>query len=138
MKAKDPLEKVLLNHELEAEIDAKDIASMLDSPNVSMLKKFVEPLDRGLGPPPKPSIKAVQKLKLKPLPSHLKYAFLGVNITLSIIISSFLSVERVKAALRVLKSQKRTMGWKMVNLYGIYLGLFIYIIFMEEGHKPLT
>ena len=39
---------------------------------------------------PKPSIEEPPTLKLKPLPSHLKYAFLEKNNKLSIIISSSL------------------------------------------------
>lgn len=64
---------------------------MFRSPNVSMLKKLVEPLDRVLGPLPKPSVEEAPKLELKPLLSYLRYVFLGVNNTLSVILSSFIS-----------------------------------------------
>lgn len=66
---------------------------MLDNPNVSMLKMLVNQLDRVLGPPPNPSIEEdPNKLKLKPLPSHLRHVFLGINKTLPVILSFSLSV----------------------------------------------
>ncbi|XP_062103845.1 uncharacterized protein LOC133814960 [Humulus lupulus] len=42
---------------------------------------------------PKPSIQEPPKLELKPLPSHLKYAYLGDNETLPVIISTVLGAE---------------------------------------------
>ena len=44
--------------------------------------------------PTPPSIEKTPKLELKPLPNHLRYAFLGENNTLPIIISNKLSVEQ--------------------------------------------
>lgn len=37
---------------------------------LKILKRKVDPLDRELGPPPKPSIEEAPKLELKTLPSH--------------------------------------------------------------------
>uniref|UniRef100_A0A3Q7I4W9 Reverse transcriptase domain-containing protein n=1 Tax=Solanum lycopersicum TaxID=4081 RepID=A0A3Q7I4W9_SOLLC len=56
-----------------------------------MFRKFVEPLNRVLGPPSKPSIEEAPKLELKSLPSHLRYAFLGANESLHVILYSALS-----------------------------------------------
>ncbi|XP_070025214.1 uncharacterized protein [Nicotiana sylvestris] len=50
-----------------------------------------EPLNRPEGPPPKPSIEEAPKFKLKPLPPHLQYAYLGDSDTLHVIVSSDLS-----------------------------------------------
>ncbi|XP_060969103.1 uncharacterized protein LOC133036595 [Cannabis sativa] len=44
--------------------------------------------------PPKPSVQEPPKVELKPLPSHLKYAYLGENETLPIIISACLEKAR--------------------------------------------
>lgn len=67
-KAKDPLERVLLSQKMDGEMKAKELASMIDLPNVSMLKMIVEPLDRVLGPAPIPSIEEALKMKLKHTP----------------------------------------------------------------------
>ncbi|XP_060974037.1 uncharacterized protein LOC133039215 [Cannabis sativa] len=58
--------------------------------------------------PPKPSIQEPPKLELKPLPSHLKYAYLGENDTLPVIIASNLVVEDEGALLEVLKKHKKS------------------------------
>ena len=52
VEAQDPLERVLIGKGIEAQ----ELANVLKVPNVSMLRKFVEPLNRVLGPPLKPSI----------------------------------------------------------------------------------
>lgn len=51
----------------------------------------------------KPSIKAPYTLDLKPLPSHLHYAFLGVIEKFSLIILSNLSQEQEAKLLGILK-----------------------------------
>ncbi|KAK4716104.1 hypothetical protein R3W88_014442 [Solanum pinnatisectum] len=90
VEAQDPLEKVLIGQDIEGDAEAQELANILDVPNVSMLRKFVEPLNRVLGPPPKPSIEETPKLELKALPSHLRYAFLGANESLPVILFSAL------------------------------------------------
>lgn len=58
-----------------------------------------EPLNRMLGPPPKPSIEEAPKLEMESLPSHLKYAFLDKDKTLLVIFYATLFDERLKAML---------------------------------------
>ena len=136
--AKDPLERVLMGQEIEGDAEAQEFESVLNLPNVSMLKKVVEPLDRVLGPAPKLSIEEAPKLELKQLPAHLRYAFLGDNSTLPVILSSALSDAQVHLALEVLKKRKKAMGWQMADLHGISPALCMHRIFMEEGHKPMA
>lgn len=65
----------------------------------------VEPL--ALSPsPPLPSIIEPPKLDLKPLPDTLKYAFLGPNETLTVIIASNLDESQEKKLLEVLEEHK--------------------------------
>jgi hypothetical protein len=47
-----------------------------------------EPLPLISSTPPVPSLESPSKLELKPLPDKVKYAFLGANDTLSVIIAS--------------------------------------------------
>ncbi|XP_059290650.1 uncharacterized protein LOC132044180 [Lycium ferocissimum] len=54
-------------------------------------KKLSLDLDKRITPPAKPSIIEPPKLELKLLPSHLKFAFLGPDNTLPIILSSLLN-----------------------------------------------
>ncbi|CAN6712702.1 unnamed protein product [Malus baccata var. baccata] len=80
-----------------------------------------------------PSIIQAPILELKPLPSHLKYIFLGENETLPAIISSSLTEEKL---LRVLKEFKSALGWTLADIKGISPTTCVHHIFLEEGAKP--
>ncbi|XP_055812065.1 uncharacterized protein LOC129881982 [Solanum dulcamara] len=131
----DPLAKVVMGQDIAEDMEAKELASVLDMPNINMWKKNVEPLNRELGPSPKPSLEEAPKLELKKLPAYLRYVFLGINNTLPIILSSALSEAQVLAALEVLKRHKKAIGWQMADLHGISPTLCMHRIFMKEGHK---
>nr|XP_016442570.1 PREDICTED: uncharacterized protein LOC107767979 [Nicotiana tabacum] len=60
--------------------------------------------------PTKPSIEELPKLELKPLPAHLRYAFLGPKSTLLIIISSSMLDVQAQQLLQVLKECKAAIG----------------------------
>ena len=70
----------------------------------------LELLVRSDNPTP-PSIEKPPKLDLKPLPNHLRYAFLSDNNTLSIIISNKLTIEQEKKVCKVVKGKVRALGW---------------------------
>jgi len=95
-----------------------------------------EPLNRPDGPPLKPSVEEAPKLELKPLPSHLHYAYLGSSDTLPIIISSHLSKLQEEKLLRVLREHKRALGWTISDIKGISPAFCMHKILMEEEHKP--
>nr|GEU35993.1 reverse transcriptase domain-containing protein [Tanacetum cinerariifolium] len=64
----------------------------------------------------KSSIEEPSKLEVKDLPSHLKYAYLeGVN-KLPVIIAKDLKVDEKEALLKVLKSHKRAIAWKITDI----------------------
>ncbi|KAL0285914.1 UNVERIFIED_CONTAM: Retrovirus-related Pol polyprotein from transposon.6 [Sesamum radiatum] len=77
-----------------------------------------------LGGPPtpelKPSIEKPPLLEIKPLPSHLKYVFLGKDETLP----------------RVLRENIKAIGWSIADIKGISPVTCTHKILMEEGHKP--
>ncbi|XP_030505517.2 uncharacterized protein LOC115720508 [Cannabis sativa] len=83
--------------------------------------------------PPKPSIQEPPKLELKPLPSHLKYAYLGENDTLPVIIAANLGVEDEGALLEVLKKYKKAIGWTMADIRGISPTICTHKILLEAG-----
>ncbi|CAN6560280.1 unnamed protein product [Malus baccata var. baccata] len=72
----------------------------------------------------------------KPLPSHLKYIFLGENETLPAIISSSLTAQEEEKLLRVLKEFKSALGWTLADIKGISPTTCMHHIFLEEGAKP--
>ncbi|CAN6723509.1 unnamed protein product [Malus baccata var. baccata] len=75
-------------------------------------------------------------LELKPLPSHLKYVFLGEDQTLPVIISSSLTAQEEDKLIRVLKEHKSAIGWTLANIKGISPTTCMHRILMEEGAKP--
>ncbi|KAL4316549.1 hypothetical protein AHAS_Ahas15G0296200 [Arachis hypogaea] len=57
--------------------------------------------------------------ELKPLPSHLKYAFLEDNQRFPVIIASEISSEEKGKLLDVLRRYKKAIGWSLADIVGI-------------------
>ena len=83
-----------------------------------------------------PSKENPPKLELKPLPLHLKYAFLGVEDTFSVIISSSLEPDQENKLLEILRTQKTTIGWTIADIKGISPLICTHMIHLEEDVKP--
>nr|GEX67552.1 reverse transcriptase domain-containing protein [Tanacetum cinerariifolium] len=83
----------------------------------------------------KSSIDEPSKLELTELPSHLEYAFLEGIDKLSVIISKELKDEEKSALLKVLKSQKRAIVWKIFDIKGIDPCFCTHKILMEDDFK---
>ncbi|GJY23844.1 reverse transcriptase domain-containing protein [Tanacetum coccineum] len=84
----------------------------------------------------KPSIEEPPELELKDLPSHLEYAFLEGTDKLPVIISKELKDEEKAALLKVLKSHKRAIAWKISDIKGIDPRFCTHKILMEDDFKP--
>ncbi|GKC30120.1 reverse transcriptase domain-containing protein, partial [Tanacetum coccineum] len=84
----------------------------------------------------KSSIDEPPKVELKDLPPHLEYAFLEGNDKLPFIIAKDLKDEEKTALIKVLKSHKRALAWKLSDIKGINLEFCTHKILMEEDYKP--
>ncbi|GJS72336.1 reverse transcriptase domain-containing protein [Tanacetum coccineum] len=84
----------------------------------------------------KPSIEESPELELKDLPSHLEYAFLEGTDKLPVIISKELKDEEKAALLKVLKSHKHAITWKISDIKGIDPSFYTHKILMEDDFKP--
>nr|GFB00169.1 reverse transcriptase domain-containing protein [Tanacetum cinerariifolium] len=82
-----------------------------------------------------PSIEEPLKLELKELPSQLEYVFLEGMNKLPIIISKELKDEEKSALLKVLKSHKRAIAWKISDIKGIDPRFCTHKILMEDDFK---
>ncbi|CAN6583757.1 unnamed protein product [Malus baccata var. baccata] len=82
-----------------------------------------------------PSVVQPPTLELKPLPSHLKYVFLGEDDTLPVIISSSLTAQEESKLVRVLKEYKTAIGWTLADIKGISPTTCMHRILLEEGSK---
>ncbi|GJW97586.1 hypothetical protein Tco_0179394 [Tanacetum coccineum] len=79
----------------------------------------------------KSSIDEPPEVELKDLPPHLEYAFLEDNNKLLVIIAKDLSVDEKTAHIKVLKSRKQAIAWKLSDIKGINLKFCSHKILME-------
>nr|GEW79440.1 DNA-directed DNA polymerase [Tanacetum cinerariifolium] len=84
----------------------------------------------------KSSIEETPELELKDLPSHLEYAYLEGVDKLPVIIAKDLKVNEKEALLKVLKSHKRKIAWKITDIKGIDPRFCTHKILMEGDYKP--
>nr|GEY44486.1 reverse transcriptase domain-containing protein [Tanacetum cinerariifolium] len=84
----------------------------------------------------KPLIEEPPKLKLKDLPSHLEYAFLEGTDKLLVIIFKELKDKEKAALLKVLKSHKWAIAWKISNNKGIDPRFCTHKILIEDDFTP--
>ncbi|KAL5562952.1 hypothetical protein UlMin_032699 [Ulmus minor] len=84
---------------------------------------------------PKSSIEEPPTLELKPLPSHLRYAYLGEVSTLPVIISAQLSETQEEQLLKVLRKFKKAIGWTLADIKGISPSFCMHKILLEDGSK---
>nr|GEZ73626.1 reverse transcriptase domain-containing protein [Tanacetum cinerariifolium] len=76
------------------------------------------------------------EVELKDLPPHLEYAFLEGDNKLPVIIAKELGDEEKFAMIKVLKSHKRAIAWKLSEIQGINPEFCTHKILMEEDYKP--
>ncbi|GJR18638.1 reverse transcriptase domain-containing protein [Tanacetum coccineum] len=86
----------------------------------------------------KPSIEEPPELELKDLPSHLEYAYLEENDKLPVIIAKGLKDVEKEALLKVLKSHKQAIAWKITDIKGIDPRFCTHKILMEDDYKPMV
>nr|GEW26625.1 reverse transcriptase domain-containing protein [Tanacetum cinerariifolium] len=84
----------------------------------------------------KSSIEEPHELELKELPSHLEYAFLEDTDKLPVIIAKDLKDVEKEALIKVLKSHKWAIAWKISDIKGIDPRFCTHKILMEEDYKP--
>nr|GEX36313.1 reverse transcriptase domain-containing protein [Tanacetum cinerariifolium] len=86
----------------------------------------------------KSSVDEPPEVELKDLPSHLEYAFLEGDNKLPVIIAKELGDEEKAALIKVLKSHKRAIAWKLSDIQGINPEFCTHKILMEEDYKPIV
>ncbi|GJZ82603.1 hypothetical protein Tco_0647776 [Tanacetum coccineum] len=84
----------------------------------------------------KSSIDDPLDVELKDLPPHLEYAYLEGTSKLPVIIAKDLKREEKEQLLKVLKSHKRALAWKISHIRGIDLNFFTHKILMKDDFKP--
>ncbi|GKB43096.1 reverse transcriptase domain-containing protein [Tanacetum coccineum] len=72
----------------------------------------------------------------KDLPPHLEYTFLEGDNKLPVIIAKHLSMDEKVALIKILKSRKRAIAWKLFDIKGINPEFCTHKILMEEDYNP--
>nr|GFC02322.1 reverse transcriptase domain-containing protein [Tanacetum cinerariifolium] len=84
----------------------------------------------------KTSVDEPLMVELKDLPHHLEYTFLEGDNKLPVIIAKELRSEEKTDLIKVLKSHKRAIVWKLSDIQGINPEFCTHKILMEEDYKP--
>ncbi|XP_071928013.1 uncharacterized protein [Coffea arabica] len=113
----DPLEYCLMSLGKQEDVceEIEELAKYLDFQAPYKRGNLYESLGQGKGFS-QPSEIEPPKLELKPLPTHLKYEFLGENKTLPVIVSADLDDEQCAKLLRVLRRRKKAIGWTISDI----------------------
>ncbi|XP_042441151.1 uncharacterized protein LOC122026474 [Zingiber officinale] len=83
-----------------------------------------------------PSIDQTQD-ELKSLSAHLKYAYLGENQQLPVIIAQNLEPEQESRLLEILRQHRKAIGWTLADIPGINPSICMHRIYLEEDVKPV-
>ncbi|XP_058192106.1 uncharacterized protein LOC131309500 [Rhododendron vialii] len=145
----DHVDELLSKDDLEACLTAEE-ADFLESPEVANLCSLLDeeevcgaepwiptfeklPLIEGKT---LPSSVEPPKLDLKPLPDHLKYAYLGDNKTFPVVISSTLENLQELELLALLRRRSKAIGWTIADIQGISPSLCTHHIYLDDNVKP--
>nr|GFB65354.1 reverse transcriptase domain-containing protein [Tanacetum cinerariifolium] len=116
--------EALLNNDPEPLSNQKDFFSTLHKD-----LKVVEPKNQSEEDEP-------PEVKLKELPPHLEYAFLGDNGKWLVIIAKDLSSNEKIDLINVIKTRKKTIAWKLTDIKGINPEFCSHKILLEEDYSP--
>ncbi|XP_071940000.1 uncharacterized protein [Coffea arabica] len=135
----DPLEYCLMSLGKQEDVceEIEELAKYLDFQAPYKRGNLYESLGQGKGFS-QPSEIEPPKLELKPLPTHLRYEFLGENKTLPVIVSADLNDEQCAKLLRVLRRRKKAIGWTISDIKGISPSICMHRILLENGCKPVV
>nr|GEW45922.1 reverse transcriptase domain-containing protein [Tanacetum cinerariifolium] len=86
----------------------------------------------------KSSVEEPPELDLKELPSYLEYAFLEESNKLPVTIAKNLKDFENEALIKVFKSHKRAISWKISDIKSINLRFCTHKILIEEDYKPVV
>nr|GFA49201.1 reverse transcriptase domain-containing protein [Tanacetum cinerariifolium] len=116
--------EALLNNDPEPPSNQKDYF-----PTLHKDLKVVEPKNQSFEDEP-------PEIKLKELPPHIEYAFLGDNRKWPVIIAKDLSFNEKTALINVLKTRKKAIAWKLTDIKGIDPEFCSHKILLEEDYSP--
>ncbi|XP_020259787.1 uncharacterized protein LOC109836335 [Asparagus officinalis] len=134
----DPLEKCLVSddsindEDLEVATYAQSLESTLTAPfrNAKLENLMLEPKNSTCEEDKTPNV------ELKPLPSSLRYEFLGPNSTYPVIVNACLNENKTDKLLKILRMHHKVIGYTMDDIKGINQLICIHRILLKDDHKP--
>nr|GEV24927.1 DNA-directed DNA polymerase [Tanacetum cinerariifolium] len=117
--------EALLNNDPEPLSNQKDFF-----PTLRKDLKIIEPKNQSFEEDEPPEV------KLKELPPHLEYAFLGDNGKWPVIIAKDLSSNEKTDLINVLKMRRKAISWKLTDMKGIDPKFCSHKILLEEDYSP--
>jgi hypothetical protein len=123
---KDPLEACLAQFGKDL-----DLHELLEQVEVILQLAPIESMEKE-----KVTVLEPPKKELKPLPTNLKYKFLGPAGTFPVIITSDLLAAQEEKLLDVLRKHKEAIGWTIEDIKGISPSVVMYKIHLGEDAKP--
>ncbi|XP_049410604.1 uncharacterized protein LOC125873795 [Solanum stenotomum] len=138
MRKNEPLEFVLANYDESKLQGYEKVAAALSGLRVYLRNPIKLDIDlkNRESPPSKSSTEEPLNLELKAIPSHLKYAFLGANNTLPVIITADLLERQVKLLIEVLRKHIKAIGWTIADIVGIPPRICTHKIRLDSECKP--
>jgi len=70
------------------------------------------------------------------LPKHLKYAYLGEQETLPVIVAPNLTNRQEENLMKILRKHQEAISWIMINIKGLSLTIVQHRIHLNEEEKP--
>ena len=128
----DPLETSFFDQNFEEEAFSLTHSNNLSQKWTPRFESLPEPIK-----PAPPSLLSPPELELKPLPSTLKYVFLGPNDTLPVIIASDLTQTKETQLTILLQKYKGAIGWSVSDLKGLDPSICMHYIHTDDGVKPV-
>jgi len=80
--------------------------------------------------------KQAPKVELKPLPSSLRYEFLGLNSTYPAIVNASPNACQVDSLLIIVREHRKAIGYTLDDPRGIHPSMCMHCILMEDDHRP--
>ena len=134
----DPLEESLVyDGPFEKErVDVIAFTQLLEAtPQLPPSKVRIEKLEVEPKSPPIEKVK-VPQVELKPLPSNLRYEFLGPDSSYPVIVNANLSNTEIDRLLEVLRLHRKVIGYTIDDIKGINPSICMHRILLEDGYKP--
>ncbi|XP_024028757.1 uncharacterized protein LOC112093792 [Morus notabilis] len=127
-------EEDLIDSEINEDNNDKQVSRLEGRHAATKSRRHFESLDLSTEPlrQHKPSVEEPPILELRPLPAHLRYAYLGDSDTLPVIIASGLNDMQEIQLLEVLKKFKRAIGWTIADIKGISPSICMHKILLQE------